>query len=93
MKENGNRGAERKFNVSEKIVRDWRKKEDELRSTKKTKGYRSGKDVITVSAEERLIRRSDLYAGATYLLNFPKFSGFPPLATYTQERLIGREIR
>ena len=43
-KENGNRAAERKFNVSEKIVRDWRKKEDELRSTKKTKkANRSGK--------------------------------------------------
>ena len=43
-KENGNRAAERKFNVSEKKLRDWRKKEDELRSTKKTKkGNHSGK--------------------------------------------------
>lgn len=36
-KENGNRAAERLFYVSEKLVRDWRKKENELRSTKKSK--------------------------------------------------------
>ncbi len=43
-KENGNRATKRKFNVSEKIVHDWRKKEDKLRSTKTNKkGNRSGK--------------------------------------------------
>lgn len=36
-KENGNRPTERKYGVSEKLVRDWRKKEDTLSSMKKTK--------------------------------------------------------
>ena len=36
-KEHGNRPAERHFGVSEKLVRDWRKKEDVLLTMKRTK--------------------------------------------------------
>ena len=42
-KENGNCAAERKFGISEKLARDWRKKEDALRIIKKMKRALRGK--------------------------------------------------
>ena len=38
--EHGNRGAEREFSVSEKVVRDWRKQKEVLQSMPKTKRAR-----------------------------------------------------
>lgn len=40
--ENGNRPAERKFGVNEKLVRDWRKAKDALKAMKKTKKANRG---------------------------------------------------
>ena len=38
--EHGNRGAEREFGVSEKMVRDWRKQKDQLKTMPKSKKAR-----------------------------------------------------
>ncbi|OOZ66168.1 hypothetical protein BOW47_12420, partial [Solemya velum gill symbiont] len=38
--ENGNRAAGRKFDISEKLVRDWRKQKEELLEMPKTKRAR-----------------------------------------------------
>jgi transposase-like protein len=36
-KENGNRATDHQFSINEKMVRHWRKQEDELRLTKQSK--------------------------------------------------------
>lgn len=52
--ENNNRAADRKFNVSEKLVRDWRKQKDSLRSAKKTKKANRGKKPRWAELEDKL---------------------------------------
>lgn len=54
--ENGNRAAERKFGVSEKLVRDWRKAEVILSAMKKTKKARRGLKARWPVLEERVHR-------------------------------------
>lgn len=53
--ENGNRAAERKFGVSEKLVRDWRKAELTLCAMKKTKKANRGLKARWPQLEERLL--------------------------------------
>ena len=43
--EHGNRGAEREFGVSAKLVRDWRKQKDQLKTMPKSK--RAGRYGVT----------------------------------------------
>ncbi|KAK7890946.1 hypothetical protein WMY93_022909 [Mugilogobius chulae] len=52
--ENGNRAAERKFGVSEKLVRDWRKAEATLTTMKKTKKANRGLKARWPELEERV---------------------------------------
>ena len=52
--ENGNRAAERKFGVSEKLVRDWRKAEVTLTEMKKTKKANRGLKARLPQLEERV---------------------------------------
>lgn len=54
--ENGNRAAERKFGVSEKLARDWRKAEDTLAAMKKTKKANRGMKPRWPKLEERVHR-------------------------------------
>lgn len=54
--ENGNRAAERKFGVSEKLVRDWRKAEFTLTLMKKTKKANRGLKARWPELEERVHR-------------------------------------
>lgn len=54
--ENGNRAAERKFGVSEKLVRDWRKTEVTLTQMKKTKKANRGLKARWPELEERVHR-------------------------------------
>ena len=53
---NGNRAAERKFGVSEKLVRDWRKTEVTLTQMKKTKKANRGLKARWPELEERVHR-------------------------------------
>ena len=52
--ENGNRATERKFGVSEKLVRDWRKAEETLIAMKKTKKANRGLKARWPELEERV---------------------------------------
>lgn len=52
--ENGNRAAGRHFNISEKIVRDWRKAADGLHSMKSSKKADRGKKARWPQLEDRL---------------------------------------
>ncbi len=52
--ENSNRAAERKFGVSEKLVRDWRKVEATLSAMKKTKKANRGLKARWPQLEERV---------------------------------------
>uniref|UniRef100_A0AAR2J5P4 HTH CENPB-type domain-containing protein n=1 Tax=Pygocentrus nattereri TaxID=42514 RepID=A0AAR2J5P4_PYGNA len=52
--ENGNRAAERKFGVTEKLVRDWRKAEVSLTAMKKTKKANRGLKARWPQLEERV---------------------------------------
>ncbi|XP_037130109.1 uncharacterized protein si:dkeyp-84f3.9 isoform X7 [Syngnathus acus] len=52
--ENGNRAAERRFGVNEKLVRDWRKAEVTLTEMKKTKKANRGLKARWPQIEERL---------------------------------------
>ena len=54
--ENGNRAAERKFGVSEKLVRDWRKAEVTLTAMKKTKKANRGLKARWPELEEQVHR-------------------------------------
>lgn len=54
--ENGNRAAERKFGVSEKLVRDWRKAEATLTAMKATKKANRGLKARWPELEERVHR-------------------------------------
>ena len=54
--ENGNRATERKFGVSEKLVRDWRKAEETLIAMKKTKKANRGLKARWPELEERVHR-------------------------------------
>lgn len=54
--ENGNRAAERKFGVSEKLVRDWRKAEATLTAMKATKKAHRGLKARWSELEERVHR-------------------------------------
>ncbi|XP_072220783.1 zinc finger MYM-type protein 4-like isoform X2 [Leuresthes tenuis] len=54
--ENGNRAAERKFGVCEKLVRDWRKAEVNLAAMKKTKKANRGLKARWPELEERVHR-------------------------------------
>lgn len=52
--ENGNRAAERKFGVNEKLVRDWQKAEDTLTAMKKTKKANRGLKARWPQLEEQV---------------------------------------
>ena len=52
--ENGNRAAERKFGVNEKLVRDWRKAEVTLTTMKKTKKANRGLKARWPAMEKRV---------------------------------------
>ena len=52
--ENGNRAAERKFGVNEKLVRDWRKAEVTLTTMKKTKKANRGLKARWPELEKRV---------------------------------------
>ena len=54
--ENGNRAAERKFGVREKLVRDWRKAEVNLTAMKKTKKANRGLKARWPELKERVRR-------------------------------------
>ena len=54
--ENGNRAAERKCGVSEKLVRDWRKAEVNLTAMKKTKKANRGLKPRWPELEDRVHR-------------------------------------
>lgn len=51
-KENGNRATARHFGIDEKMVRNWRKSEDQLRLTKKTKRANRGQKARWPALEE-----------------------------------------
>ena len=53
-KEHGNRAAMREFGVNESIIRGWRKQEDALRKTKKTRKAFRGDKARWPQLEERV---------------------------------------
>jgi hypothetical protein len=54
VKENGNRATGQNFSINEKMVRNWRKQEDELRLTKKSKRANRGQKARWPALEDKI---------------------------------------
>jgi transposase-like protein len=53
-KKNGNRATGRHFSINEKMTRNWRKQEDELRLTKKSKRANRGQKARWPALEDKI---------------------------------------